>query len=86
MNGNDNYWACAGCGDAFISTPPEQGLCTRCVTGPNAFATLAEAAPDPCQACGGPVCVNCGHALMILIPVGLDVPAGAARGEVDGDG
>jgi hypothetical protein len=29
-------WACRGCGDAFFGTPPQHGLCPRCLASDSA--------------------------------------------------
>ena len=77
-------WNCLRCGAAYISTPPEHGLCGQCIADLEALAALqALAAPRPCPACGGPVCADCGKALLLLLPgFGLTDHAG----EVTGDG
>ena len=77
-------WACNRCGAAFIGTPPEHGLCDQCLADLQALARLAPVAAQPCPACGGPVCADCGTALVLLVPGGLAIPDHA--GEVTGDG
>jgi predicted amidophosphoribosyltransferase len=78
-------WSCLRCGAAFISTSPEHGLCDRCRADLELLAQLAPMASQPCPTCGGPVCVDCGKALLTLAPVppGLAKPAGK---KVTGDG
>jgi hypothetical protein len=86
MNLISTSWSCTRCGAAFISTPPEHGLCDQCLADLEALARLlAPIASQPCPLCGGPVCADCGKALIVLNPVGLDGLAGPA-GEVNGDG
>ena len=49
------------------------------------LARLAPIANQPCPLCGGPVCADCGQALITLIPIpppGLRKPAAE---EVTGD-
>jgi hypothetical protein len=84
MNLISTSWSCQRCGAAFISTPPEHGLCDQCIGDLEALARLAIPAPRPCPACGGPVCADCGKALILLTPLGsgLSQPAG----EVSRDG
>jgi hypothetical protein len=66
-------WSCACCGAAFISTPPDHGLCDQCLADLEALARLlAPAASQPCPMCGGPVCADCGKALIELNPLRLD--------------
>jgi len=85
MNMISTSWSCTRCGAAFISTPPDHGLCDQCIADLEALARLAVLAPRPCPACGGPVCADCGQALIVLTPIGL---AGLTEpaGEVSGDG
>jgi hypothetical protein len=71
-------------GGAFISTPPEHGLCDQCLADLEALARLAPIANQPCPLCGGPVCADCGKALVTLLPVAAAPPQ--ADGEVSGDG
>ncbi len=56
MNLISTSWSCLRCGAAFISTPPDHGLCDQCIADLEALARLAVPAPQPCPACGGPVC------------------------------
>jgi hypothetical protein len=68
-------WTCQGCGGAFISTPPDSGLCDECLR--DSLCTCARpqtltACPDAlntCAECGGPVCPDCGQRLLLLVPV-----------------
>jgi hypothetical protein len=81
MNLNSESWSCARCGGVFIgSSPPEHGLCVECFADLGALAAgLAPIANQPCPLCGGPVCADCGQALITLIPLppaGLRKPAG----------
>jgi hypothetical protein len=81
-------WSCARCGAAFISIPPEHGLCEDCLAVLEAQIT----APD-CPACGGPVCIDCGQRVVLAVPVPWPLathpvatqPAPTAE-EVSGDG
>ena len=84
MNLTSTSWSCARCGAAFISTPPEHGLCDQCLAALEALTRLLPAASQPCPLCGGPVCPDCGKALITLVPI----PPGLAKldGEVSGDG
>ncbi len=77
MNLISPSWSCQRCGAAFISTPPEHGLCDQCLADLEAIARLAPIAHQPCSRCGGPVCADCGKALVTLLPVpaGLTKPA-----------
>ena len=77
-------WSCARCGGAFISTPPEHGLCDPCLDELEALLQLAPIASQPCALCGGPVCADCGKALITLLPSGPG--PGEPAGEVTGDG
>jgi len=99
-------WSCARCGAAYISTPPEHGLCDQCLADLESLAEqniliggepggtksavfvvavdqLAYLGSSPCPICGGPVCADCGKALIPLLP-GLDPDEHA--GEVSDDG
>jgi hypothetical protein len=80
-------WACTRCGAAFIGTPPEHGLCDQCLADLEAIARLAPIANQPCPLCGGPVCADCGKALVTLLPVPAIPPglAGPAKKKVTGD-
>ena len=72
-------WACNRCGAAFTGSPPEHGLCGQCFADLQMLARLAPIANQPCPLCGGPVCADCGQALITLIPIpppGLRKPAG----------
>jgi hypothetical protein len=71
-------WACTRCGAAFIGAPPEHGLCDQCLADLEATARLAPIANQPCPLCGGPVCADCGKALVTLLPVPV-VPPGLAK-------
>ena len=77
-------WNCLRCGVMYISTPPETELCDQCVSDLEAIARLAPLANQPCPACGGPVCADCGKALVTLLPI---PPAGLRKPpkEVTGD-
>jgi DNA-directed RNA polymerase subunit RPC12/RpoP len=79
-------WSCQRCGAAFISTPRGHGLCGQCVGELEALARLAPIANQPCPLCGGPVCADCGKALITLVPA-PPVPPGLAKRstEVSGD-
>ena len=83
MNLISTSWSCQRCGAAFISTPPEHGLCDQCLANLELLAQLAPIANQPCPMCGGPVCADCGKALVTFVPV----PPGLAKGpkEVSGD-
>jgi DNA-directed RNA polymerase subunit RPC12/RpoP len=85
MNLISTSWSCQRCGAAFISTPPEHGLCGQCLADLEAITRLAPITSRPCPVCGGPVCADCGKALVTLLPV--PVPPGLAgpAGEVSGD-
>ncbi len=84
MNLISTSWSCTRCGDAFISTPPEHGLCDQCISDLEALARLVIPALQSCSECGGPVCADCGKALILLIPLGSGLLQPA--GEVSGDG
>ena len=72
-------WSCQRCGAAFIGTPPEHGLCDQCLADLDALARLAPIANQPCPLCGGPVCADCGKALITLLPLGTPIPPGLAK-------
>jgi hypothetical protein len=80
MNLISTSWSCARCDGVFIgSTPPEHGLCDPCIRDLEILARLAPVANEPCPTCGGPVCADCGKALVTLVPIppaGLAKPAG----------
>jgi hypothetical protein len=84
MNLNSDSWSCARCGAAFTGSPPEHGLCVECFADLGALATgLAPIANQPCPLCGGPVCADCGQALVTLLPLppaGLRKPSGEVTG------
>jgi DNA-directed RNA polymerase subunit RPC12/RpoP len=86
MNLTSTSWSCARCGAAFIGAPPEHGLCEQCLADLDALARLATVAEQPCPMCGGPVCADCGKALLTLLPASR-VPPGLAKParEVSGD-
>jgi DNA-directed RNA polymerase subunit RPC12/RpoP len=69
-------WSCARCGAAFISIPPEHGLCEDCLAVLEAQIT----APD-CPTCGGPVCIDCGQrmVLAVLVPCRWPPPSPPRR-------
>jgi hypothetical protein len=54
MNLVSTSWSCVRCGAAFISTPPEHGLCDQCLADLEMLAQLAPIANQPCPLCGGP--------------------------------
>jgi hypothetical protein len=77
MNLNSESWTCARCGAAFIGTRPEHGLCVECFADLEGLAArLAPIANQPCPLCGGPVCADCGQALITLLPI---PPAGLRK-------
>jgi hypothetical protein len=71
-------WSCARCRAAFTGSPPDHGLCDQCLADLAAIARLAPIANQPCPLCGGPVCADCGKALVALVPV-PPIPPGFAR-------
>ena len=77
MNLISASWSCARCGSAFTGTPPEHGLCGQCLADLDTLARLAPVASQPCPTCGGPVCTDCGKALLTLLPP--PVPPGLAK-------
>jgi hypothetical protein len=84
MNLKSESWSCTRCGAAFIGTRPEHGLCVECFADLGALATgLAPIENQPCPLCGGPVCADCGQALITLLPIppaGLRKPPGEVTG------
>ena len=82
MNLTSASWSCARCGAAFIGTPPEHGLCGQCLTDLDALTRLAPVASQPCPMCGGPVCADCGKALLTLLPAH---PAWAGQARQEGE-
>ncbi len=89
MNLISTSWSCARCGAAFICTPPEHGLCDQCLTDLEALARLAPIANQPCPLCGGPVCADCGKALIALpspsLPMTVHMVWPQPAEEVSGD-
>jgi hypothetical protein len=85
MNLISTSWSCQRCGAAYISTPPDHGLCDQCIADLEALARLTPIDSHPCPACGGPVCADCGKALILLIPQTAGALPGPA-GEVNSDG
>ena len=83
MNLTSTSWSCARCGAAFFGAPPEHGLCDQCLAALEALTRLLPVASQPCPLCGGPVCADCGKALVILIPV--PGTSSGREGEVSGD-
>ena len=84
MNLISTSWSCVRCGAAYISTPPETGLCDQCIADLEALAAIqAFTAPQPCPACGGPVCADCGRALLLLVP-GFDLAEHVQEANRDG--
>ena len=77
MDLTSTSWTCLRCGAAYISTPPDTGLCDQCVSDLEAIFRFAPLASQPCPLCGGPVCADCGKALITLasLPPGLAKPA-----------
>lgn len=71
-------WSCSRCGAAFVGSPPEDGLCDQCIADLEAIVRLAPIANQPCPLCGGPVCADCGKALVTLVPI-PPIPPGLAR-------
>ena len=61
-------WSCQRCGIAYIGAVPDHGICDQCLDELEALARLAPIDNQPCPACGGPVCADCGKALILLIP------------------
>jgi len=68
MNLISTSWSCQRCGAGFISIPPEHGLCDQCLDDLDVIVRHMIPAPQPCPACGGPVCADCGKALIVLVP------------------
>ncbi len=84
-------WSCQRCGEAFIGTPPDYGLCDQCLRDLQAAALAAQPPSVTCPQCGGPVCPDCGDAMTLLVPVPAPlqpIPAAYRRTtrEVNGDG
>jgi hypothetical protein len=57
-------WSCQRCGAAFISTPPDHGLCSDCL-----ILLESQLAAPSCPSCGGPVCAECGQRVVLFVPV-----------------
>ena len=76
MNLTSTSWSCVRCGAAYISTQPEPEL--------ELSVQLAPIAHQACPTCGGPVCADCGKALVTLIPLPATSPG--RGGEVSSDG
>jgi hypothetical protein len=47
-------WSCQRCGAAYISAPPDHGICDQCIAELDALFRLAPIDSHPCPACGGP--------------------------------
>jgi hypothetical protein len=77
MNIITTSWSCQRCGATCISAPPEHGLCDQCLDD---LQALAHDLPETvaCPACGGPVCPDCGTA-MITVLVPATTPASATE-------
>ena len=74
MNLSSTSWRCQQCGATSVSVPPEHGLCDQCITD---LTTVArDSVPDStmCPSCGGPVCPDCGDALVTVL-VSVPIPA-----------
>src|SRR5215472_4018622 len=68
-------WSCQRCGAAYISTPPEHGLCDQCIDDLETLAQAALSESVSCPSCGGPVCPDCGDAMAtVLVPVPVPAP------------
>ena len=75
MNLIRTSWSCQRCGAAYISTPPEHGLCDQCITDLTTHARGSLPDGTTCPSCGGPVCPDCGDALVtVLVPVPIPAP------------
>ena len=61
-------WRCQRCGGTFICDPPEHRLCGQCLDELETLTRIALAETLPCPSCGGPVCRDCGDALIVVIP------------------
>jgi len=72
-------WSCWRCGAAFISTPPEHGLCDDCL----ALAGAQLVAPS-CPCCGGPICPDCGQRMVLAVPVPWPPTAGGSQAHAPG--
>ena len=90
MNLISTSWSCQRCGAAFVSTPPEHGLCDQCVADLEALARTSQSQAPTCMECGGPVCPCCGQRMTLLVlvpaPAALPVSPLGHAGEVNGDG
>ena len=75
MNLISTSWSCQRCGAAYISTPPEHGLCGPCLDDLEAVAQVSLSESVSCPSCGGPVCPDCGDAMAtVLVPVPVPAP------------
>jgi hypothetical protein len=73
-------WSCQRCGAAFISTPPEHGLCDQCIVDLEALARTSLPETPACPLCGGPVCPDCGDAMVtVLVPTPIPTAASVAE-------
>ena len=61
----------------------DQKRIDQCLADLDALARLAPIANQPCPLCGGPVCADCGKALVTLLPVPTTSPG--RDGKVSGD-
>jgi hypothetical protein len=75
MNLISTSWSCQRCGAAYISTPPEHGLCDQCLDDLEALAPASLSESVSCPSCGGPVCPDCGDAMAtVLVPMPVPAP------------
>jgi hypothetical protein len=76
MNLISTSWSCQQCGATCISTPPDHGLCDQCIADLQALAQASLPETVTCPSCGGPVCPDCGDAMItVLVPVPVPAPA-----------
>ena len=90
MNLINTPWSCQRCGVAFVSSPPEHGLCDQCAADLEALARASQPDAPTCMECGGPVCPTCGERMTLLVlvpaPAALFFSSLSHAGEVNGDG
>ena len=85
MNLISTSWSCARCGAAFISTPPEHGLCDQCLADLDALARPRTRSPtSPARCAAGRCAPTAAKPSSSSCPPRLDGLAEPA-GEVSGD-
>jgi hypothetical protein len=82
MNLTSTSWRCLRCGGTVICDPPGHRLCGQCLEDLETLARAAVAETLPCPSCGGPVCRDCGDALIVVVPAALPAASTELAGQV----